>query len=342
LTAVRDEAERLVRAGRVPAHPTHFETVTAAAFWHFRAAGVEVAVLEVGLGGRLDATNVSDPLVSAVVSLDFDHEAFLGRTLDAIAREKAGVMRPGRAVVLGPAGEEARKALLDEARRRSARVVEARSGTSTHEEGNGGVTFTTPTFHWRDLRPLAGAHQRDNLLVAARVLEEARAAGLPLDLSRAARGLRRVQWPGRLQRLAGRPPLLLDGAHNPAGARALGAHLRSHLGPFVLLFGVMADKDVRGMAQELFPLARAVVLTRPRVGRAASPEEIAARAAGLARRVHLEPDVKKALARARHLCRAGETLVVAGSLYLVGEVLSSRSPRKWSRASGRSHSATPR
>jgi dihydrofolate synthase/folylpolyglutamate synthase len=184
-------------------------------------------------------------------------------------------------------------------------------------------------------------HQRNNLLVALRVLEELRRAGLSFDSARAARGLARVSWPGRLQRLPGRPPLLLDGAHNPAGARALREHLLSR-GPFVLLFGVMADKDVRGLAQELFPLARAVVLTRSRIARAAAPEEIAARTKGLAKRVHLEADVRKALALARRLARKRDTVLVAGSLYLVGEVLSLSRPRKWSRASGRSQSATPR
>ena len=199
----------------------------------------------------------------------------------------------------------------------------------------------TEAHTWKRLLPLPGAHQRDNLLVALRVLEEARVVGLPLDLDRAARGLSRTRWPGRLQRLEGRPPLLLDGAHNPAGARALAAHLRTR-GPFLLLFGVMADKDVAGLARELFPLAREVVLTRPRGGRAAAPEEIVRRTAGLALRVRCEADVKRALALARRRARKGETVVVAGSLYLVGEVLSLMRSRKWSRASGRSQSATPK
>lgn len=324
--AVRDAVETLVARGRIPAHLTYFETVTAAAFWRFREARVDVMVLEVGLGGRLDATNVSDPLVSAIVSLDFDHEAFLGRTLRAIAREKAGVMRRGRAVVLGPLPREAADAIATAARRVGARRVNA--------TGAADVPLPFPP-------PLAGDHQRDNLGVAVRVLEEARSAGLRFDKARAVRGISRTRWRGRLQRLPGRPPLLLDGAHNPAGARALGGHLRK-AGPFVLLFGVMADKDVRGLARELFPLARAVVLTRPRVGRAASPGGIARAARGLARRVRQEPDVRKALALARRLARPGDTVVVAGSLYLVGEVLGLRRPRKWSRASGRSHSATPR
>ena len=146
-------------------------------------------MLEVGLGGRLDATNVAEPVVSAVVSLDFDHEAFLGTTLDAIAREKAGVMRRGRAVVLGPVPDEAREALLDEARRKGARVdrsPRAAPASRTHPDGR--LTVETEAQTWTRLLPLPGAHQRDNLLVALRVLEEARAAGLPVDLARAARG----------------------------------------------------------------------------------------------------------------------------------------------------------
>ena len=339
--AVRDAAEALVGAGTLAAHPTFFETLTAAAFWHFRRVGVQVAVVEVGLGGRLDATNVAEPLVSAVVSLDFDHEAFLGTTLQAIAREKAGVMRAGCAVVLGPVPEEAHAALLGEARKKGARVVEARERAGIEEHRAGRLTVRTEVHTWSCVLPLPGAHQRDNLLVALRVLEQARASGLPIDFRRAARGLSRVRWPGRLQTLPGRPPLLLDGAHNPAGARALAVHLRA-LGPFVLLFGVMADKDVRGLAQELIPLAREIVLTRPRGGRAAAPEEIARRTQGLARRVRLEPDVKRALALARKRARPGETVVVAGSLYLVGAVLSFKRARKWSRDSGRSQSAMPR
>jgi dihydrofolate synthase/folylpolyglutamate synthase len=250
-------------------------------------------------------------------------------------------MRKGRAVVIGPVPDEARSALEDEARRIGARIVVAAHEAALVPSPQGTVSVATPSFTWPGVRPLEGAHQRDNLLVAVRLLEEARAAGLPFDRARAARGLSRVRWPGRLQHLPGRPPLLLDGAHNPAAARVLAAHLRTQ-GPFVLLFGVMADKDVAGLARELFPLARAVVLTRPRVGRAASPEAIAARAEGLARRLYREANVRRALARARRLCRRGDTVVVAGSLYLVGEVLALRRPRKWSRASGRSQSARPR
>ena len=308
VSAVRDAAERLVRRRVLEAHPTFFEVLTAAAFAHFRRKRVEVAVLEVGLGGRLDATNVADPLASAIVSVDFDHEVYLGRTLASIAGEKAGVMRRGRPTVVGPMPDEARRAVRARARAIGSRLVEARRGAwSARYDG---------------LRPLPGAHQRDNLLVAVRLLEQARRAGLPVDLRALPAAIARTRWPGRLERVPGRPPLLLDGAHNPAGARSLAVHLAGGE-PFVLVFGAMSDKDVCGLARELFPLASAIVLTRPRVSRAATPDELARRAGPLARGALREPSVSRALARARRLARAqgpDTIVVVAGSLYLVGAV----------------------
>jgi dihydrofolate synthase / folylpolyglutamate synthase len=326
---VRDAAARLVARRVLRGHPTFFEILTAAAFAHFRRERVDVAVLEVGLGGRLDATNVAEPVVSAIVSVDLDHEIYLGRTLAKIAREKAGVLRAGRATVVGPLAPDARRAVLALARDRGARVVEARRGArlvplrgaSADEPED--FDLRTPGHHYRGVVPLRGAHQRDNLLVAIRLLEEARRAGIAARLERVTRAVARVEWPGRLQRLPGRPQILLDGAHNPAGARALAAHLRGGP-PFVLVFGAMSDKDVRGLARPLFPLASGIVLTTPRISRAATPRALARRAGKLASGARHEPRVGRALALACRLARVHgpETqVVVAGSLYLVGAVL---------------------
>jgi dihydrofolate synthase/folylpolyglutamate synthase len=331
LLAVREAAARLVKAGRIPAHPTYFEAVTAAAFVHFRWARIDVAVLEVGLGGRLDATNVADPLVSAIVSIDYDHEAFLGSTLEAIAREKAGVMRAGRTTVCGPLPPAARRAVAAEARRRGARLVAAHRGALVKATRTGLRVAWPGRPAWRGLVPLPGRHQRDNLVTALGVLELARAAGLRFRRAGAARGLRSVSWPGRLQLVPGRPKLLLDGAHNPAGARALAAHLRGGP-PFVLLFGVMADKDVASVAEPLFALAREVVLTRPRIGRAATPGAIAARTGTASARAHREDGVGRALRLARRLAGPDGLVVVAGSLYLVGAVLALLEPARGARS----------
>ena len=216
---VRRAAARLVRARTIPAHPTYFEVLTAAALDHFRRARVDVAVLEVGMGGRLDATNVAEPLASAIVTVEKDHEAYLGSTLAAIAHEKAGVLRARRATVLGPLAPEARAAVEREAASAGARLVSAREGVAV-KETNDGLEVRTPHFTYRGLRTLPGAHQRDNALVALRLLEEARAAGLAVNLGAAAAALAETRWPGRLERVVieGTPPLLLDGAHNPAAA----------------------------------------------------------------------------------------------------------------------------
>jgi len=324
---VREISTSLVSSGVIPAHPTYFEALTATAFEHFRRQKVDVAVLEVGMGGRLDATNVSDPIVSAIVSVDFDHERFLGKTLGAIAHEKAGVLRAGRAAVLGPLSSEARSEVALTASRLGTRLVDALEEVRVTATAQG-LNVRTPFWEYTKLRPLPGDHQRTNVVVALRLLEEARSAGLGVDLTRASSSIASTRWPGRLQWIPGDPPFLLDGAHNPAGARALARHLAS-VGPFVLLFGVMGDKDVRGLADPLFPLAEAVVLTRPAVSRALAPQEIVERAGPIARGAHMEAHAGRALALARKLSPRGHPVVVAGSLYLVGEVLSILSRRKF-------------
>jgi dihydrofolate synthase/folylpolyglutamate synthase len=310
----------LLAAGGIPAHPTYFETLTLAAFEHFRAAAVDVAVVEVGLGGRLDATNASEPLVSAIVSIDSDHEEFLGTSLDAIAREKAGVLRPGRTTVVGPLAAAARAAVAAEAERCRARLVDAFEGVRLSVTAEERLELRTPAHAYAGLRPLPGAHQRANLVVAVRLLEQAAAAGLALDLDKVGDGIERTRWPGRLQWLAGPPPLLLDGAHNAAGAQALAEYLRGRR-VAALVFAAMADKAVEEMAAALFPLARHVVLTRLPMKRAAATAELARRGGRFARALHRRARPREALALARSLAEPGEAVVVAGSLYLVGAVL---------------------
>lgn len=316
---VRDAADRLVRGRTIETHPNHFEILTAVAFLYFRRKAIDVAVLEVGLGGRLDATNVSSPLVSAIVSIDFDHEEYLGRTLTAIAGEKAGVVRANRAVVVGPMDAEAERKIRDVSRRRRALVLPAFRGV-TARLASGELSVRTPQATYRRLRPLPGAHQRINLVVAIRTLEALVAAGIRMDLPRAVAGMSEAIWPGRLERLSGRPRFLLDGAHNPAGARALAAYLRETGEPHILIFGAMRDKHFREMGETLFPLARRIVVTRVRMTRAATTGQLAEVGRAGGQSVIEEPSIRGALRRAASLARPGETVVVAGSLYLVGAV----------------------
>jgi dihydrofolate synthase/folylpolyglutamate synthase len=314
---VRDAAERLRLRGTIEEHPNHFEILTAVAFLCFQQHNVDIAVLEVGLGGRLDATNVASPLVSAIVSIDFDHEEYLGNTLASIAAEKAGVVRAKRVAVLGPMDPEASRTIRRISGTRGARVIAAFQGVSLRRSGDE-LRVRTPRGSYAHVHPLEGAHQRVNLVVAIRTLEALASAGLEVDLPRAVSAMSEAEWPGRLERIAGRPAFLLDGAHNPAGARALAAYLKETREPHVLVFGAMRDKHFREMGETLFPLARRVVVTRLRMARAATTAQLASIGLAAGQSVIEEPSVRRALATAASLTRAREVVVVAGSLYLVG------------------------
>ena len=287
--------------------PTYFEALTVAAFEIFRRARAAVAVVEVGIGGRLDATNVLEPEVSIVTNVAADHLDVLGPTLEDVAREKAGIFRKGQPALVGMAGTEPgpRGALDAEARRIGARLVEIPPLAATDPGG-----------------ALPGAHQRQNLALA---LAAARAVA-PFDEETVRRGLAGVRWPGRLQTLErpGFRTLLVDGAHNPPGACALAAHLDAGglSGRVDLLFGGMADKDLAAVFAPLAARARRIILVAPASPRAETPETLRNRVG----RPELEtaPSVAEGLRRLEEAGGDGPILV-AGSLYLAGEVLRLRS-----------------
>jgi len=195
--------------------------------------------------------------------------------------------------------------------------VRAVKGVSVRKRGSA-LTVRTPTTSYLGIRPLAGAHQRINLMVAIRALEELKATRVPIDLGRAVAAMSEAKWPGRLERFEGTPPFLLDGAHNPAGARALASFLAETHAPHVLVFGAMRDKHVEEMAQELFRKARLVIATRVHMRRAAPTARLKEIGRALGTTLVEEPSVRLAFERAKKTARAGETVVVAGSLYLVG------------------------
>ena len=305
---VRLAVDRLVRDGLLPGPPTFFECVTAAAFVLFARAEVEIAVLEVGLGGRLDATNIVTPLAAAITSIGFDHQAQLGSTLEAIAFEKAGVIKPGIPVVCGELPAEARRVVDDACAERGARPVRASACVDVEA-----VTAGKPLA-------LRGAHQRGNAAVAACLLRQLNDLGIAVDAAAIETALVDVAWPGRLEILRqGRTEVLLDAAHNPAGAEALARFLQDEgWSGCALVFGAMRDKDVAGMLAPLAPLCRAIVCTTPDSPRALPADAAAARAreaAGAPRRVDVVPRPGEALRRA-----ADEfpRVVVAGSIFLIG------------------------
>ena len=305
---VHDAIGRLLSRGQLQASPTFFEVTTAMAFELFRRAGVDVAVCEVGLGGRLDATNVLQPAVTAITSIGLDHQQYLGHTLAEIAGEKAGIIKPGVPVVLGRFDPEARTVIEAVATRAGAPIIAADDSRALDP--------------YAPLRlGLAGAHQVANAIVAVRLLEELNRQGTAVSPAAIRTGLEQVVWPGRLERrgLPDGREALLDAAHNADGARALRDYLTSGP-PRPIVFAAMRDKDVRSIIETLAPVVSAFVMTRASNDRSADPAVLADLARSIDARVTIavEPVVGDALARA---WRLSPQIVVAGSIFLLGDVI---------------------
>lgn len=300
---------------------TFFEVTTAAAFLYFAEQAVDIGVIEVGLGGRLDATNVITPAVCAITTIAFDHEAYLGKTLTAIAFEKAGILKKWVPVVVGALPEAA--ALEVEQRARTLSAPQVRLGREITVSGDRPERFIYRGAATREIScPLVGSHQVQNAAVAIGIIEQLQSAGWPIVESHLLDGIRQTRWEGRLETLRVTPRILLDGAHNPAGARALAAALREvdphRQGRHSLLFGAMQDKNTGAMLSPLLGWADEVILTRPDLARAADPVAMAASLPpDLARRIY--PSVRDAVAATVARLGDDDTLLIAGSLFLVGE-----------------------
>ena len=335
-------AEKLVEETALPWHPSFFEMMTAIAFDYFAREAIDLAVLEVGMGGRLDATNVVEPLVSVITDISLDHQKFLGNTVAEIAREKAGIIRPGGAVVTLPQQPEANDVIGNTILDLAARAINAVPYVPPVSPGSSNYMVPSaeighPSVNRYPLQvlgkqilvesPLVGRHQLRNLALAiatAVELHEQDFGGITAESIE--RGIRETHWPGRFQAIAARPgwpEVVIDVAHNPAGAWALRSALsqRYEDRPLIFVFGAMRDKAISEMAEILFPLADRVIATRPNNPRSASPEEIQQAAVRTGVEVEAVEDVGSALDRARALAKAGTVIVITGSIYLVGEVM---------------------
>jgi dihydrofolate synthase/folylpolyglutamate synthase len=323
-------AHELVERGELPWHPSFFEMLTAMAFEYFASVGVELAVLEVGLGGRLDATNIVDPLISVITDIDFDHQNFLGNTLPEIAHEKAGILRPKGTAVLLPQHPMVNETLGKEIMERDAHAVSAVKHMPSLTPGADAIgNEFALTVMGKEISvnfPLAGRHQLRNLALAITTAEELNRFGFQISASDVEHGIRSTQWPARFQVIPaedGHPEVVLDVAHNPAGAWAL----RSALSTFyedrslTFIFGAMRDKAIREIADILFPLADRVIATLARNPRAASLEEIAELGSHAQTEILLANSVQTALERARMLAGSKGVIVITGSIYIVGEAL---------------------
>jgi dihydrofolate synthase / folylpolyglutamate synthase len=326
-TAVHHVVEKLIAAGVLPHHPSFFEYLSAVAFQHFAQAEVDFAVLEVGMGGRLDATNVTDACVAVITNVDLDHQEFLGNTLTAIAAEKAGVIKPGGLVVSGCEHPEVREVIRQKCHEAGVQLIET-----------GGIAAARNLFHLDgrhsfDLQmdglnlpvvslQIPGSFQVKNAVTAATAAWQLARAGFRVPAEAIREGLQAAAWPGRLEIIRQRPLIVLDGAHNPAAAREVAEFLRRHFEgrTLRLVYASMRDKDIGEISSILFPPAHAVYLTRPGLDRAALPEAILEAAVAVPRQTVIEPDPVRALEQAVFSSLPEDIVLVAGSLFLVGAV----------------------
>jgi dihydrofolate synthase/folylpolyglutamate synthase len=309
---VHGAAENLIAEERIDDHPSYFETITAMALCVFRER-CDWTVLEVGLGGRLDATNVVSPKLTVITPVAFDHEAFLGNTLEAIAFEKAGILKPGVPLVLAPQHPVAEQVILSRARELACAVV--RSDMEVVRDID--VSARRSEFLFGGIRyecPLPGHHQIQNAVSAISAAQD-----LGIETAAIDRGLRKTVWPGRLEYVSTGPDLILDGAHNPAGAAALAGYIREFCAarPVWLVYGAMRDKAIDEVTSQLFPLAQKLIVTMPDFPRALRPETILG-ATDHPNAIATE-SVAEAIAVARN-APANAAVFFTGSLYLVGEV----------------------
>lgn len=329
LSEVEKIGQQLLKQGKLAAHPTYFETLTAAAYLQFAQVGTELAVLEVGMGGRLDATNISRAALTLITSLSLDHQQHLGPRIEDIAYEKAGIFRRGVPALVGPM--EAAAAWITERRAREVGAPlcrlsdRARVTVSEVQDGFYGFDLETRHREYRNLDPsLRGPQQPTNTTLAVLAAEMLQQQGYPISSEHIREGIRRTNWPGRMQVVRERPRLLLDGAHNPEAVANLRRFLEENFsgGDLLVVFGAMRDKNYGELGEQLFPPARGVVLTQSRNTRAAEAEVLhAAFRERFGSKLSVAADVAAALQQALAVARDDTWIVLTGSLYLVGEAL---------------------
>ena len=310
-------------------NPTFFEVTTALAFTYFAEERIDIAVVEVGMGGRLDSTNVITPLVSVITNIDLEHTEFLGDTLSLIAGEKAGIIKDGVPVVTGATQPEAIEILEHAAAEKHAPLYRMPKDFLPERIASGLLR----RFYYRGIRTsypdlrvsMLGRHQVDNACLALAAIECLREAGMAIDETAARLGLDRTKWEGRLEQVAQRPDIYLDGAHNPASARTLAraiAEIRPAYQRLILVIGILGDKDYRGILAELVPLADSVLVTKPDYGRALNVDALAAEARQLHHAVDSAGSIAEAITTARERAMPGDLILITGSLYVVGDARS--------------------
>jgi dihydrofolate synthase/folylpolyglutamate synthase len=328
LTRIQQVAEELLAQGQLRAHPTYFECVTALAFDYFNRERIDFGVFEVGLGGRLDATNILTPVVSIITPVDFDHENFLGHSLREIAFEKAGILKPGVTAIVADQKPEAREVILARAREVGSPLIETSSAFRIEDQSmqNGciraRVSEAASGASFDLALNLPGRFQLQNALNAVAAARYLNGRGFNLSKDAISRGIANAVWPGRLEKVQSAPDVFFDGAHNPSAARELAKFLEENFAgcKIWLIYGALRDKAVDEVAGLLFPHAAEVVLTEARTSRAISATQVAEIAAHHAASSSVIPDAETAFDRVLSLAAPGDAVFVTGSLYLVGQL----------------------
>jgi dihydrofolate synthase/folylpolyglutamate synthase len=327
-TRIHAVIEELLAEGKLRAHPTYFECVTALAFEVFAQERVEFAVVEVGLGGRLDATNIIDPVASVITRIDFDHENFLGHSLAEIAREKAGILKRARPAVSAPQLPEAHAVIRARAEELNCPLTETEEAFRIEsEEMIGGcvramVEEVSTGSHFTLSPQLPGRFQLQNALNAVAAAQALRQRNFRLTQEDIEQGIAATVWPGRLEKLQTQPDIYLDGAHNPGAARELARFLDENFAGrrILMIFAAMRDKALDEVAGTLFPRAHEVIFTQPNSPRAISASQLAEVVGHYAHCISVIPDAEAALDAALEKASTQDAIFGTGSLYLVGQL----------------------
>ncbi len=325
LSFMKKKVQRLIDKKMLRTPPTYFELMTLLALQYFKEKQVDLAVLEVGMGGRFDATTAVDPLITAITTISEEHQEYLGATLSQIAFEKAGIMKPRVPVISGVENEEARTTIKERAEELSAPYIEVFGqknhfiGKSTEGRYLFDYVFNNELYQYRPYLP--GRHQGKNAAVAICIADQISQKYRRLEKDKIIKGIESVEWGGRLEVISRRPLIIMDGAHNIEGAEALREYVKGVVGRLsVLIFAVMREKKIKEISDMLFPLADKIILTRFQFYRSASPEEVLSQVSGCKDKITCEPDPEKALKTAVESVGRNGSLLIAGSLYVVGEM----------------------
>ena len=318
-------------------HPTHFEILTAIALLYFAERQVEIAVVEVGLGGRLDATNIIDPVLAVITSISFDHQAYLGKDLESITREKIGIIKrilPSQhsyssclPVVCSSTNKTVINLVKQQCKSNQAQFISAFQDLNFKILNNSlektllGVEPVRGKKFKLEI-PLPGIHQVNNVLAAIQIIEILNKTGFKVSAFALKKGVSQTFWPGRLEIRRTSPRIILDGAHNTQAAKSIRCHIAKFLPSekVVLIYGSLRDKDITGIMSNLAGLAREVILTQPKSERGATPQEILEKYPDFKVPVHLTKNVEEAWLLAHSKAKIDDTILVLGSLYLIGEI----------------------